>query len=153
MELKLPATQITSLAFGGPYLNILYVTTANKDGKQPEGWENQFCFFVWIMKLTVRDVFFFSSGYLYKVTGLFARGYAGVPLKLYESCKTLKITKNDKCYPFCSKWFYFDSTLEFFFFKLNSIVFFFDPSYVVLTITLWFRIDTIAVIVRCYNKS
>lgn len=79
-EIELPATQITSLAFGGPFLNILYVTTANKDGQQPEG-----------------------SGYLYKVTGLCARGYAGVPLKLYESCKTMTIAKNGNCYPFCRK--------------------------------------------------
>lgn len=76
MEIQLPATQITSLAFGGPHLNILYVTTANKDGKQPEG-----------------------SGYLYQVTGLCAYGYDGVPFNLYdESCK--KIAKNEKCYPF-----------------------------------------------------
>lgn len=59
MEIELPATQITSLAFGGPKLNILYVTTANKDGKQPEG-----------------------SGYLYKITGLCAKGYRGVRLNL-----------------------------------------------------------------------
>ncbi|KAJ6639871.1 Regucalcin [Pseudolycoriella hygida] len=37
MEIELPATQVTSLAFGGPKLDILFVTTANKDGKQPEG--------------------------------------------------------------------------------------------------------------------
>lgn len=37
MEIKLPATQVSSLAFGGPNLDILFVTTANKDGKQPEG--------------------------------------------------------------------------------------------------------------------
>lgn len=84
MDIHLPATQITSLAFGGPKLDILYVTTANKDGKQPEG-----------------------SGYLYKVTGLCAKsnlkGYAGVPLNLYDSCKNLTISKNEKCKHFCSK--------------------------------------------------
>lgn len=101
MEIKLPATQITSLAFGGPYLNILYVTTANKDGKQPEGYVQ---YFVPMMKsVDNNNSKIFRSGYLYKVTGLFAKGYAGVRLNLYESCKTLKITKNETCHPFCSK--------------------------------------------------
>lgn len=59
LEIELPATQITSLAWGGPKLNILYATTANKDGKQPEG-----------------------SGYLYKITELCATGYAGVKFNL-----------------------------------------------------------------------
>ncbi|XP_055307261.1 regucalcin-like, partial [Sitodiplosis mosellana] len=54
LEIEMPATQITSLAFGGPKLDILYVVTANKDGLQPEG-----------------------SGYLYKITGLGVRGYTG----------------------------------------------------------------------------
>lgn len=80
MEIRLPATQITSLTFGGPFLNTLYVTTANKDGKQPEG-----------------------SGYLYKVTGLCASGYAGVKLNLFDSCKTKTLSTNKDCYPFCSK--------------------------------------------------
>lgn len=82
-------TQITSLAFGGPKMNILYVTTANKDGDGPAG-----------------------SGYLYKVTGLRAKGYPGVRLKVYKSCERKKCHKNDKkckkcsnctrnCYPFC----------------------------------------------------
>lgn len=47
------------MAFGGPKMNILFVTTANKDGEQPEG-----------------------SGYLYKVTGLCAEGYPGVKFNL-----------------------------------------------------------------------
>lgn len=55
----LNATQISSLAWGGPKLDILYVTTANKDGKQPPG-----------------------SGYIYKVTGLGTRGYAGVKARV-----------------------------------------------------------------------
>lgn len=59
LNIELPATQITSLAFGGHKLDILFVTTANKDGKQPEG-----------------------SGYLYKVTGLNAKGYPGIKVKL-----------------------------------------------------------------------
>lgn len=80
MEINIPATQVTSVAFGGPNLDILYVTTANKDGKQPKG-----------------------SGYLYKVTGLKARGYAGVPLNLYGTCDSMKIEQSKNCYPFCSK--------------------------------------------------
>ena len=58
-EIKLPATQVTSLAWGGPELDILYVTTANKDGLQPEG-----------------------SGYVYKITGLRAVGYSGVRVNM-----------------------------------------------------------------------
>lgn len=80
MEILLPATQITSLAFGGPNLDILYVTTANKDGKQPEG-----------------------SGYLYKITGLLVKGYAGVDLDLYDSCLVQTMRKTEQCHPFCSK--------------------------------------------------
>ena len=59
MEIPMPATQVTSLAFGGPKLDILYVVTANKDGLQPEG-----------------------SGYLYKITDLSAKGYTGVEFNL-----------------------------------------------------------------------
>lgn len=58
-EIALPATQITSLTFGGPDMDILFVTTANKDGKQPAG-----------------------SGYVYKVIGLDATGNPGVELNL-----------------------------------------------------------------------
>lgn len=79
MEIKLPATQITSLAFGGPDLDILFVTTANKDGKQPAG-----------------------SGYLYKVTGLNATGYPGVRVKVYPSCANQRVKYNN-CNHFCTK--------------------------------------------------
>lgn len=54
MEISMPATQVTSLAFGGPQLNELFVTTANEDGKQP-----------------------IASGYVYKISGLGAKGYPG----------------------------------------------------------------------------
>ncbi|SPP88044.1 regucalcin [Drosophila guanche] len=58
LEIKIPTTQITSVAFGGPQLDILYVTTANKfDQPVP-------------------------AGTTYKVTGLNAKGYPGVPLKV-----------------------------------------------------------------------
>ncbi|KAH8411254.1 hypothetical protein KR215_000946, partial [Drosophila sulfurigaster] len=58
LEIKLPTKQITSVAFGGPNLDILYVTTAAKFG-QPA-----------------------PAGTTYKVTGLNAKGYPGVGLKI-----------------------------------------------------------------------
>lgn len=58
-EIKFPVPQVTSVAFGGPKLDTLYVTTANRDGKQPEG-----------------------SGLLYKVTELSASGYPGTRANL-----------------------------------------------------------------------
>lgn len=56
-----PAKQVTSMAFGGPNLDILYVTTAatNRDGEQPP-----------------------LSGHLFKVTGLNAKGFPGVEVRL-----------------------------------------------------------------------
>ncbi|KAL7745499.1 hypothetical protein ACLKA6_015494 [Drosophila palustris] len=58
LEIKLPTKQITSVAFGGPNLDILYVTTAAKfDQPAP-------------------------AGTTYKVTGLNAKGYPGVNLKI-----------------------------------------------------------------------
>lgn len=53
------ATQISSMAWGGPKLDILYVTTANKDGKQPP-----------------------ESGHIFKVTGLGTKGYTGVKARI-----------------------------------------------------------------------
>ncbi|EDW57403.2 regucalcin isoform X2 [Drosophila virilis] len=58
LEIKLPTKQITSVAFGGPNLDILYVTTAAKFN-QPA-----------------------PAGTTYKVTGLNAKGYPGVSLKI-----------------------------------------------------------------------
>ncbi|XP_068159481.1 regucalcin isoform X1 [Drosophila tropicalis] len=58
LEIKFPTKQITSSAFGGPNLDILYVTTAAKfDQPSP-------------------------AGTTYKVTGLNATGYAGTNLKI-----------------------------------------------------------------------
>ena len=53
LEIKIPAEQVTSCAFGGPNLDILYVTTAAKEfkSKQPP-----------------------PAGQLFKVTGLGVRG-------------------------------------------------------------------------------
>lgn len=57
LEIKIPAEQVTSAAFGGPNLDILYVTTAGKEfkSKQPP-----------------------PAGRLFKVTGL---GVKGLPMK------------------------------------------------------------------------
>ncbi|SPP77643.1 regucalcin isoform X1 [Drosophila guanche] len=57
LEIKFPTKQITSAAFGGPKLDILYVTTAAKFD-QPE-----------------------PAGTTYQVTGLNATGYPGTYLK------------------------------------------------------------------------
>lgn len=75
MEIKLPATQVSALAFGGPKLSILYVTTANSDGMQVGA----------------------GSGYLFKITGLCAKGYAGVRLNVFPACKKGKKLKCKKC--------------------------------------------------------
>ncbi|XP_058822839.1 regucalcin-like isoform X2 [Topomyia yanbarensis] len=53
MEIKIPAEQVTSVAFGGPNLDILYVTTSAKEFKSPQPA---------------------PAGALFKVTGLGARG-------------------------------------------------------------------------------
>lgn len=57
MRIFFPAEQITSAAFGGPYLDELYVTTAAQEitGPQPE-----------------------EAGHLYRVRGIGSFGYPGV---------------------------------------------------------------------------
>jgi gluconolactonase len=57
LEIKIPAEQVTSVAFGGPDLDILYVTTAAKEFKSPQPP---------------------PAGKLFKVTGL---GVRGLPMK------------------------------------------------------------------------
>lgn len=59
LEIKLPAEQITSVAFGGPNLDILYVTSAAKEYRS---------------KPTS------LAGKLFAVTGL---GVKGLPMKNY----------------------------------------------------------------------
>lgn len=54
-----PAKQVTSVAFGGPNLDILFVTTAARDGVHPP-----------------------TAGHLYQITGLNARGFGGVKVIL-----------------------------------------------------------------------
>lgn len=61
LEIKFPAEQVTSAAFGGPNLDILFVTTAaqERSGPQPK-----------------------PAGQLFKVTGLGAKGLAGVKVRV-----------------------------------------------------------------------
>lgn len=54
-EVYFEASKITSVAFGGPNLDILFATTASRDESDPE-----------------------SAGHLYKITGLDAVGTPGV---------------------------------------------------------------------------
>jgi sugar lactone lactonase YvrE len=63
-HIPIPAPQVTSVAFGGPQLDELYITTANialsdeKLQKYPK------------------------SGSTFKVTGVGVKGYPGQPVKL-----------------------------------------------------------------------
>lgn len=61
LEIEIPAKQVTSVAFGGPDMDILFVTTAatTRDGEQPP-----------------------LAGHLFKVTGLGAKGFAGVKVRV-----------------------------------------------------------------------
>lgn len=61
LEIPIPAKQITSVAFGGPDMDILYVTTAatTRDEEQPP-----------------------LAGHLFKVTGLGAKGLPGVKVRV-----------------------------------------------------------------------
>ncbi|XP_031623137.1 regucalcin-like [Contarinia nasturtii] len=55
LEIPFPVKQVTAVAFGGPNLDVLYVTTAAIDNTEAE-----------------------SAGCLFKVTGLGVKGYPGV---------------------------------------------------------------------------
>lgn len=57
-EISVPTAQVTSLAFGGPNLDILYVTTAGKPKPQPA-----------------------PAGGLFKITGL---GVKGLPMQAFK---------------------------------------------------------------------
>lgn len=61
LEIKLPAEQVTSAAFGGPNLDILFVTTAAQErtGPQPK-----------------------PAGSLFKITGLGVKGLSGVKVRI-----------------------------------------------------------------------
>jgi len=60
-EIKLPAEQVTSVAFGGPNLDILFATTAaiERAGPQPK-----------------------PAGALFKITGLGVKGLPGVKVRV-----------------------------------------------------------------------
>lgn len=60
LEIDIPAKQVTSVAFGGPNMDILYVTTAatTRDGEQPP-----------------------LAGHLFAVTGLGVKGLPGVKVR------------------------------------------------------------------------
>lgn len=59
LEIEFPASQVTSVAFGGPEFDILFVTTAARGDLQPE-----------------------AAGHLYKVTGLNCVGSAAVKVNV-----------------------------------------------------------------------
>lgn len=58
LEITFPVKEVTAVAFGGPNLDILYVTTASAQDKSE------------------------SAGCLFKVTGLGAKGYPGVKVSV-----------------------------------------------------------------------
>lgn len=62
LEIKLPAEQVTSVAFGGPSRDVLFVTTAAKEFKSPQPP---------------------PAGALFKVTGL---GATGTPMYSVDLC-------------------------------------------------------------------
>ncbi|XP_031636598.1 regucalcin-like [Contarinia nasturtii] len=59
LKIDMPMNQSVGVEFGGPNLDILFVTTRYIDGKQPNG-----------------------SGHLFKITGLKTTGHAGVKVDL-----------------------------------------------------------------------
>lgn len=61
LEIKIPAEQVTSAAFGGPNLDILFVTTAAKEFSSPQPA---------------------PAGALFKVTGLGVTGTKMYSVKL-----------------------------------------------------------------------
>lgn len=59
-EYRIPfVSQITAVAFGGPHLDILFVTTASKNGDRAE-----------------------QAGHLYQISGLETTGTAGIKVKV-----------------------------------------------------------------------
>lgn len=62
--IEIPATQVTSVAFGGPQLDELYVTSAN----------------IFLSKEQQKK--YPASGAVFRVTGLGVKGYSGQPVKL-----------------------------------------------------------------------
>lgn len=69
-EIQIPARKVTSVAFGGPNLDILYVTTASA----PVNAE--------AIGLHSDDKQTNLDGRLFKVTGLDAKGFPGVRVRV-----------------------------------------------------------------------
>jgi sugar lactone lactonase YvrE len=63
-RIEIPASQVTSVAFGGPQLDELYVTSAN------------------ILLSKEQQKKYPASGAIFRVTGLGVKGYPGQPVKL-----------------------------------------------------------------------
>lgn len=66
LEIPIPAKEVTSVAFGGPNLDVLFVTTASI----PVSAE--------AIGLFTKDKHEELAGRLFKVTGLGVRGFPGV---------------------------------------------------------------------------
>lgn len=66
MEIPIPAKQVTSVTFGGPNLDILFVTTASMPVSADA------------IGLHPNDKHDKLAGHLFKVTGLGAKGFPGV---------------------------------------------------------------------------
>jgi sugar lactone lactonase YvrE len=63
-HISIPTPQVTSVAFGGPQLDELYVTSAN------------------ILLSEEQQKQYPASGATFRVTGLGVKGYPGQPVKL-----------------------------------------------------------------------
>ena len=63
-RIEIPVPQVTSVAFGGPQLDEMYVTSAN----------------IWLSGEQQRE--YPASGAVFRVTGLGVKGYSGQPVKL-----------------------------------------------------------------------
>lgn len=70
LEIPIPSKQVTSVAFGGPNLDILYVTSASA----PITAES--------IGVLPNDKQYEHAGKLFKITGLGAKGYPGVNVNL-----------------------------------------------------------------------
>lgn len=70
LDIPIPAKQITSVAFGGPNLDILYVTSASAPITAKS------------IGVLPNDKQYEQAGNLFKITGLDAKGYPGVNVNL-----------------------------------------------------------------------
>lgn len=70
LEIPIPAKQVTSVAFGGPNLDILYVTSAGTAATAET------------LGLSAKNKQSEYAGHLFKVTGLGAKGLPGVKVRV-----------------------------------------------------------------------